>query len=79
MATKKTPGKPTTRRYTDGEKAQAVRLVRQLTHLRGPAPQTVQHLLPFGARNDDRTIPELRAVKRLTASARSEAGLPDAH
>ena len=30
MSTEKTPGKPTTRRYTDSEKAQAVRLVRQL-------------------------------------------------
>ena len=30
MAAEKSPGKPTTRRYTDAEKAQAVRLVRQL-------------------------------------------------
>jgi transposase len=30
MAREKTPGKPTTRRYSDQEKAQAVRLVRQL-------------------------------------------------
>ncbi len=30
MAGEKSPGKPTTRRYSDGEKAQAVRLVRQL-------------------------------------------------
>src|SRR5947207_2939577 len=30
MSGEKTPGKPTTRRYTDQEKAQAVRLVRQL-------------------------------------------------
>ncbi len=30
MPKDKTPGKPTTRRYTDEEKAQAVRLVRQL-------------------------------------------------
>jgi len=30
MGTEQTPGKPTTRRYSDEEKAQAVRLVRQL-------------------------------------------------
>jgi transposase-like protein len=30
MGREQTPGKPTTRRYTDEEKAQAVRLVRQL-------------------------------------------------
>ena len=30
MAGEKSPGKPTTRRYTDSEKAQAVRLVREL-------------------------------------------------
>jgi transposase len=30
MAKEKTPGKPTTRRYSEQEKAQAVRLVRQL-------------------------------------------------
>jgi len=30
MPGEKTPGKPTTRRYSDQEKAQAVRLVRQL-------------------------------------------------
>ncbi len=30
MGTEQTPGKPTTRRYTAEEKAQAVRLVRQL-------------------------------------------------
>ncbi|MCU1498107.1 MAG: Transposase [Acidimicrobiales bacterium] len=30
MAGEKSPGKPTTRRYTDTEKAQAVRLVREL-------------------------------------------------
>jgi len=30
MAGEKSPGRPTTRRYTDAEKAQAVRLVRQL-------------------------------------------------
>ena len=29
MPNEKSPGKPTTRRYTDAEKAQAVRLVRQ--------------------------------------------------
>jgi transposase len=35
MPTERTPGRPTTRRYTPDEKAQAVRLVRQLRAERG--------------------------------------------
>ena len=37
----KTPGKPTTRRYSDQEKAQAVRLVRQLREELGTDHGTV--------------------------------------
>jgi transposase-like protein len=35
MPQERTPGRPTTRRYTDAEKAQAVRLVRQSRSERG--------------------------------------------
>jgi transposase-like protein len=35
MPTERTPGRPTTRRYTPDEKAQAVRLVRQMRAERG--------------------------------------------
>ena len=41
MAGEKSPGKPTTRRYTDSEKAQAVRLVRELRKELGTEHGTV--------------------------------------
>jgi len=41
MAAEKPPGKPTTRRYTDTEKAQAVRLVRELRKELGTEHGTV--------------------------------------
>ncbi len=41
MPGEKTPGKPTTRRYSDQEKAQAVRLVRQLRKELGTSHGTV--------------------------------------
>jgi len=41
MAAEKSPGKPTTRRYTDTEKAQAVRLVRELRKELGTEHGTV--------------------------------------
>ena len=41
MPGEKTPGKPTTRRYSDQEKAQAVRLVRQLRKELGTSYGTV--------------------------------------
>ena len=41
MAGEKSPGKPTTRRYTDTEKAQAVRLVRELRKELGTEHGTV--------------------------------------
>jgi transposase len=44
MPGEKTPGKPTTRRYTDGEKAQAVRLVRQLRQELGTDHGTIQRV-----------------------------------
>ena len=44
MAREKTPGKPTTRRYTAEEKAQAVRLVRQLRAETGQKHGSVQRV-----------------------------------
>jgi transposase-like protein len=47
-----TPGKPTTRRYSEEEKAQAVRLVRQLRRELGTEHGTVQRVaaqLGYGA------------------------------
>jgi transposase len=44
MPGEKTPGKPTTRRYTDAEKAQAVRLVRQLRQELGTDHGTIQRV-----------------------------------
>jgi transposase len=51
MGTEQTPGKPTTRRYSDEEKAQAVRLARQLraeTGQRFGAVQRVAEQLGYG-------------------------------
>ena len=44
MPKDKTPGKPTTRRYSEEEKAQAVRLVRQLREELGTEHGTVQRV-----------------------------------
>ena len=44
MPQETSPGKPTTRRYTDEEKAQAVRLVRQLRKELGTEHGTVQRV-----------------------------------
>jgi transposase len=44
MPGEKTPGKPTTRRYTDAEKAQAVRLVRRLRAELGTEHGTIQRV-----------------------------------
>mgnify|MGYP006053948341 FL=1 len=44
MAGEKSAGKPTTRRYTDSEKAQAVRLVRELRKELGTDHGTVQRI-----------------------------------
>jgi transposase len=44
MPKEKSPGKPTTRRYTEEEKAQAVRLVRQLRKELGTEHGTVQRV-----------------------------------
>ena len=44
MPEEKSPGRPTTRRYTDNEKAQAVRLVRQLRKELGSDYGTIQRV-----------------------------------
>lgn len=44
MPREKSPGKPTTRRYTESEKDQAVRLVRQLREELGTDHGTVQRV-----------------------------------
>lgn len=44
MPKEKSPGRPTTRRYSDGEKADAVRLVRQLRKELGSEHGTVQRV-----------------------------------
>jgi len=44
MPREQSPGKPTTRRYTEEEKAQAVRLVRQLRRELGTEHGTVQRV-----------------------------------
>ena len=44
MPREKSPGKPTTRRYSEGEKDQAVRLVRQLRAELGTEHGTVQRV-----------------------------------
>ena len=44
MPKEKSPGRPTTGRYTDGEKADAVRLVRQLSRELGSEHGTVQRV-----------------------------------
>ena len=44
MPEEKSPGRPTTRRYTDSEKAQAVRLVRQLRKELGTEYGTIQRV-----------------------------------
>ena len=51
MPTEQRPGMPTSRRYTDQEKAQAVRLVRQLREELGAQQGTIQrvaHQLGYG-------------------------------
>ena len=56
-----TPGKPTTRRYSEEEKAQAVRLVRQLRRELGTEHGTVQ-----------RVADQLGTGSRRSASGSSE-------
>ena len=67
------PGKPTTRRYTDAEKADAVRLVRQLRKELGTEHGTVQRI----AKQLDYGVESLRLWVREADIADGTAG-PDA-
>ncbi len=73
MPREKTPGSPTTRRYTDAEKEHAVRLVRQLRKELGADHGTVQRVakqLGYG----------VESVRKWVADADARDGLagPDA-
>jgi transposase-like protein len=73
MPKEKSPGKPTTRRYTDGEKADAVRLVRQLRKELGSEHGTVQRVadqLGYGVESVRKWV--------LDADARDGIAGPDA-
>jgi transposase len=73
MPREKSPGKPTTRRYTESEKDHAVRLVRQLRKELGTVHGTVQRVakqLGYG----------VESVRKWVADADARDGLagPDA-
>jgi transposase len=75
MAGERTPGKPTTRRYSDQEKAQAVRLVRQLRAELGTDHGTVYRV----ARQLGYGIESVRAwVRRADIDEGVTAGTPTA-
>ena len=68
MPREKSPGKPTTRRYTDGEKDQAVRLVRQLRAELGTDHGTVQRVakqLGYGVESVRKWVSERDVVEGL--------------
>ena len=81
MPREKSPGKPTTRRYSEGEKDQAVRLVRQLRAELGTEHGTVQRVaeqLGYGVESvrtwvrerdvsDGLAGPDARRVRELEA------------
>ena len=84
MPKEKSPGKPTTRRYSDAEKDQAVRLVRQLRAELGTDHGTVQRVarqLGYGVESvrswvRDRDVvdgvagPDAQRVRELEARAK---------
>ena len=70
MPKEKSPGKPTTRRYTDAEKDQAVRLVRQLREELGTEHGTVQRVakqLGYGVESVRTWVRERDVVDGLAA------------
>jgi len=87
MPKEKSPGKPTTRRYTDAEKAHAVRLVRQLRKELGSDHGTVQRVadqLGYGVESvrtwvrdadiaDGLAGPDAQRVRELEAENRQMA------
>ena len=70
-----TPGKPTTRRYSEGEKAQAVRLVRQLRRELGTEHGTVQRVadqLGYGVETVRKWVKRADVDEGLKAGTSSE-------
>ena len=69
------PGKPTTRRYTEEEKAQAVRLVRQLRRELGTEHGTVQRVaeqLGYGVETVGKWVKRADVDEGLKAGTSSE-------
>ena len=69
------PGKPTTRRYTEEEKAQAVRLVRQLRRELGTEHGTVQRVaeqLGYGVETVRKWVKRADVNEGLKAGTSSE-------
>jgi transposase len=72
MGSERTPGKPTTRRYSPEEKARAVRLVRQLRKELGTAHGTIQRV----AEQTGCGVESLRAwVKQAEIDEGAESGV----
>jgi transposase-like protein len=70
-----TPGKPTTRRYSEEEKAQAVRLVRQLRRELGTEHGTVQRVadqLGYGVETVRKWVKRADVDEGLKAGTSSE-------
>ena len=75
MPREKSPGKPTTRRYTEEEKAQAVRLVRQLRRELGTEHGTVQRVadqLGYGVETVRKWVKRADVDEGLKAGTSSE-------
>ena len=75
MPTDNTPGKPTTRRYSEEEKAQAVRLVRQLRRELGTEHGTVQRVadqLGYGVETVRKWVKRADVDEGLKAGTSSE-------
>ena len=69
------PGKPTTRRYSDEEKAQAVRLVRQLRRELGTEHGTIQRVaeqLGYGVETVRKWVKQADINEGLKAGTSSE-------
>jgi len=75
MPREQVPGKPTTRRYTEEEKAQAVRLVRQLRRELGTEHGTIQRVadqLGYGVETVRKWVKRADIDEGLKASTSSE-------
>ena len=75
MPREQVPGKPTTRRYTEEEKAQAVRLVRQLRRELGTEHGTIQRVadqLGYGVETGRKWVKRADIDEGLKAGTSSE-------